>query len=323
MTRDNMPGRPNEPSERNLKSRIGEAGGLDAGEGSLDIYDRGSQSDWRATFRTKRRSQSLDEQSSLYLSDPYPVESTVSPIRPQYRDAAALSQTGNRVDQSSESLNRRSDQNRIPETPARVPIAEAMMTIRSIIASVKGGASVGPEQIAAFEQLGVAAVECKAAHNLQELQFIGRVRNLLGSYLGKTTGDTPGPTPRMESAETGVVSERSARVLEFGSSNRRELETAGTLAGPPGLTHDRAAMGNRFDQEMTTTITDGSDQTHERKSALTEQFTPRTVAEDRQANGVQELPGEISKSHDSGRFFDLEQLGILIALRDRPTRSIT
>jgi hypothetical protein len=208
------------------------------------------------------------------------------------------------------------------ETPERIPIREAMNTIRAIIARVKGGGAVGADDLsalsAAFNQLGMAAVECKAAHNLPELSFIRHVRGLLGSFLGKSVPDSDNPLPRIELTESGSLAEG---FKSNAGSIRSDFSSAGVLAGSLGPVGEAVAGLPRVDIDMGGVVAHASGQTLENKTADHGQ-APKVV--------LNEEPGRIrsgsldpGKSDLSLRFSALEQIGVLISQREQADKSVT
>jgi hypothetical protein len=294
----------------------------DTNAGRLRIYDRKEQAEWRETFGmelpAKRKPAKQEEGSSISICDPYqqdqPAGAGLLPER-KLREAVRLAEqlTGSTWLKELAKVNQAQSQD--TETNQRVPIREAMNVIRAIIARVKGGGAVGEGDLsalcAAFDQLGAAAVQCKAVHNQQELGYIRYVRGLLGSYLNHTVARHEDPLPRMELSELGSTARGSARPVAAMNDMRVDLKDAGALAGATELVGVSSPQLPRVDLDVAGAVAHSPGQTSPRV-ALNEE-TGRLIT----GSLAAEKPGA------SFRLSNPEETGVLISQREKAARSLT
>lgn len=323
-----------------------------------ELYDRSSAADWRETFGLDRRARRRERRASLNLTNPYEEETPVvalastpyeCPVKPGGIQPEAVTLT-NLIPEDEP---RRPGKRKIGDPPPKkVPIREPMSTIRAIVARVKSGAEVNQSDISAlnyaFEQLGNAAIECKAAANWKELKFIGRVRNLLGSYLRKTVPKADKPErqapstdvvdgqsadddyssatrPRLRSrrvdAQYPVVDDSSPGRPRF--RQRRDLDLAGELVLQTGTSEDQTAQRPRVDHEMTTALTFTAQPTLGRRIPRGDFTQAGRLLSSDEAERLVSLGDDPSRPISPVRLNELEQLGVLVSQRDRIARSIT
>lgn len=314
--------------KRRLPADSLEAAGQEANLKGLEIYDRKAEAEWQETFGIERKAHKRlkrQEQTAINLSDPYEADSGEPPQPTQRRERSRPLAEPASLAAASEDTKTTKAHGKGGEPPEKIPIREAMSTIRAIISRVKSGGAVGADDLsalgAAFDQLGAAALECKAAHNWPELKFIAHIRNLLGSYLGKTVPDAQNPLPRVELAEAGSIAGSFKGSARLPGETRFDLTSAGTLAHPAGAVGEPVASLPRVDIDMGGALAHTSGQTPEIKTANHVE-TRRVV--------MSEEPGRISSgSPDPGkvdlplRMSTLEQIGVLISQREQAGKSVT
>ena len=321
-----------------------------------ELYDRTCAADWRETFGLDRQARRRERRASLNLTNPYEEETPVvslattpyeCPVKPGGTQPEAVILTNPPEDEP-----RRPGKRKIGDPPPKkVPIREAMSTIRSIVARVKSGGEVNQSDISAlngaYEQLGAAAIECKAAANWKELKFIGRVRTLLGSYLRKTVpkadkperqaprtdvldgqsadDDSSGTRPRLRTrrvdAQSPVVDDSSPGRPRF--RQRRDLDLAGELVLQTGTSEDQPAQRPRVDHEMTTALTFTAQPTFGRRIPRGDFTQAGRLLSSDEADRLVSLGDDPSRPISPVRLNELEQLGVLVSQRDRIARSIT
>lgn len=323
-----------------------------------ELYDRSSAADWRETFGLDRRARRRERRASLNLTNPYeeetPVVSLAStayecPVKPGGTQPEAVNLTS---PTPPEDEPRRPGKRKIGDPPPKkVPIREAMSTIRAIVAHVKSGGEASQADIAAlngaYEQLGAAAIECKAAANWKEFKFIGRVRTLLGSYLRKTVpksdksgreaprtdvvdgqsadNDSSATRPRLRTrrvdAQSPVVDDSSPGRPRF--RQRRDLDLAGELVLQTGTSEDQPAQRPRVDHEMTTALTFTAQPTFGRRIPRGDFTQAGRLLSSDEADRLVSLGDDPSRPISPVRLNELEQLGVLVSQRDRIARSVT
>jgi len=326
MTRESTPDKYRDPKEDSLIAGITDRTGskADNREGR-EVYDRAAEADWKRTFGVRRAKERPEEGTALDVSNPYPAGSEGSPFDGWTRRHSRLSPEGP-VLPILYSESRRNDAQKSVDQhdPARVPIREAMNTIRSILAHVRSVNHISAAEESAlnsaYDLLGAAAAQCRIEHNWGELKFIDRVRGLLAAGLGRDQPEVLHPLPRVDLTDTGALAQstRSPARLE---KARSDFDGAGTLVGQLGLAGGSPIDAPRVDVDTAGAVSPAGG-TLKKAPALHHLETPR-VASVEETGRTNSASLESERTGWPGRWSNLEQIGILISQRERSGKSVT